>query len=48
VLNEAETTAGMGRRWWPQPRAGAHARRGGARVRAHMRAPAHTRARARG
>ena len=37
-MNEAETTAGMGRRWWPQLRAGE-------RVRAHMRAPARTRAR---
>ena len=37
-MNEAETTAGMGRRCWPQ-------RRAGARGRAHLRAPARTRAR---
>jgi hypothetical protein len=43
-INEAETTAVMGRRCRPHLRAGAHARRGGARVRAHMRAPARTRA----
>jgi hypothetical protein len=53
-MNEAETTAVMGRRCRPQlragarVRAGAHARRGGARVCAHMRAPgAHARTRAR-
>jgi len=34
-MNETETTAGMGRRWWPQPRAGARGRAGGrARTRA--------------
>jgi len=52
-MNEAETTAGMGRRCRPsfaraRGRASAHARRGGARACAHMRAPARTRARARG
>ncbi len=52
-MNEAETTAVMGRRCRPQlragarGRAGAHARRGGARVCAHMRAPACPRAHAR-
>jgi len=53
-MNEAETTAGMGRRCWPQLRAGGRARtraggaRAYARVCARMRAPARTRARARG
>ena len=50
VLNEAETTAGMGRRWWPQLRAGARGRAGGrARTRAHAcpRAHAHAPARTR-
>jgi len=50
-MNETETTAGMRRRCWPQlragarGRAGAHARRGGARVCARMRAPVRARAR---
>jgi len=43
-MNDAETTAGMGRRWWPQLRAGARGRAGGrARTRAHAYPRAHAR-----